>query len=297
MLTYSYLATVLCSFAAYSVSAEQFSLRQQSQANFDLPLSARQASFSLSQYMNLFETGGDDDDDDNNNNNNSKYNVSLIRTRDSERPLPNLLYYKCTPQTMHDYIAPFILRKATHSTLEEFDEDDQGHEIVPPTVSPQTSSGGGAPVAKAKFPQTLNVNQLEKETSASTLKAAVMAADEKMANDSDDEEEVVVPVDEQDKEKAMADDDDAEKMETEDGTEKSVEYNSHAAIKLEPAFYITMDWINSRKFPAHVCVNVNRSMNKIVNIPAPISEEREVSLENCLHAFNEPEVLGPQNCW
>lgn len=256
--------------------------------------------------MNLFaekfNEGGVDDNTDGENS--TKYNVSLIRPRGVEQNLPNLLYYKCTPKTSHDYVAPFLLRKASHSTLEEFDENDQGHEIVPPSVVRRKSSSV-LQKAKAKFPQTLNVIQLEKDVSTSTLKTTIMKTEEKMTYDSDDEEFVV---DDDEKEQSVADD--AEKMETEENDEvenedvaeedeedEILEYNSHALIQLEPAFYITMDWISSNKYPVDVYVNVTKSISKISQIPSTNSEDREVTLENCLHAFNEPEVLGPQNCW
>lgn len=276
-LTYSNLCSVLCSYAAFSVNVYNVPIGDDAdQYDSQSSLCSTYHSFHLSTF--LFERWSTQNGADRSQNSSS---ASSLSSKDSavEIPsidcamsyeFPHLIYHQSVPSNINDMITPFVLRKATCGRLKSKsaheDDSDEDEEIVPPTRSCKVKE-----VSTPEFPQTLNVSSLIGEAEGEELGPV-------LGNDVDMQE---------DPPRVGA----------------LVHYDNDALLDLEnTTFYLAMDWITVKNYsgiptPAFKVFSDNRNIKEDPSFCSSVYNSNAITLDDCFNAFNEPEVLGPQNCW
>src|SRR5699024_9935839 len=98
-------------------------------------------------------------------------------------------------------------------------------------------------------------------------------------------------------EEEQVEDDEEEVAQDSEMKQKIIQFENDTVLDVgDMLFYLSMDWIDIQNAPPEMVVTVSATKNQTLN-DFSLSVDEQITLDDCLKLFNEPEVLGPQNCW
>lgn len=184
----------------------------------------------------------------------------------NNRLVPHLIYFKSSTLHTNDILSPFLLRTPNFNGPNRNSEES---EVVPPIIT------------EAEDKYTSDDSDISDDSQSSTLKNSSNEETDsplEKIDDSSDESDYKESIDEK---KAPF---------------KMAEYDNDAVLDLDNHFYLSVDWIDIKNFSSKISVRLLTNECQVAN-EVITSGDNEITLDDCLKLFNEPEVLGPQNCW
>lgn len=241
------------------------------------------ARFSVIAYRQAMALVNESDLDPNQFGNHNRFNVhsftpknvakSSNNNMETNDPLPHLIYHKCKIQQPNDTIAPFLLMTLS------FDMNAEETEITPP--------------ASVSY-KNVDMEQDDDEYGDVNSSTSTNGDDSPMHEPSsslqeEGEEELLIENDEQEQQCQQSTDEYEE--------DEIISADNDQLLDINNLYFIGMDWITVKNFPSYPFAVQLNSLEKNIEYENIGNDEDDVTLDDCLQAFIEPEILGPQNCW